>query len=278
MRPSCPGPRPPVPSLRSLQRAVTGVLLDAYGARDFGADPAGFAAARGVSASHRTSFAEGRERLLLYRELAQAGLRRPLEDAFPILRAHLRAEDAWGLCLRDFFHSRAVAGNYFRDVSRCFALWLAESGWGADLWPFLAELAHFELMELDLARGEDFPLPEGLDRDLDPGRRLHIAGPVQHAAYGHAVHAATVDHPVPEARPTLILGFRNGPGDALAVELDPQASAFLTLCLQGWILRRAARQAGLSETGALALLLDLREQGLELWSRVPQARPGSRPR
>lgn len=256
----------------TLQRALAALVLDPEGG-DFESDPAAFAEARGLPGRDVQAFARHAPGLAAYRELARLSLVDPIETMFPVAKALLDREGAWEPCLQAFLGARCVASAHYRDIAPTFLGWLVETGWGRDRWPYLAELAHAELLEVLVSRFPEAALPADLHPDPEPGDLLVRHPATQVVAYGHAVHRATEAAPVPEAVPVHLLAFRGEGGAFRLLELTPATAAFLVRA-EGEPLDRVAAALGLEDWPALrALLADLRAQGALAGFRPGAAAP-----
>ena len=80
-------------------------------------------------------------------------------------------------------------------------------------------------------------------------------------SYTHAVHLVREEAPVPEARPTHLLAYRNRAGEVTLLELTP-ATAALLVQAQTRPLAEAARVLGIADlTPVASLLRDLHHEG-----------------
>lgn len=250
----------PDATLLGLQQALAGLILEPEEAA-FTADPDAFAARFGLPARDQAAFRRFQDRLLAYRELARLGLEEPLEDMFPITRALLEGEEAWNDCVNAFLTARCLTSPHYRDIAPTFLGWLADTGWGLDRWPWPVELAHFEFLETLVARFPEDPPPRGLELEPTAQARIVLAPATQLVAYGHAVHLATEDAPVPAPVPTLLLAYRDAEA---AFHLTALTDALATLLVraQAVALATAAREINLQDLReVLPLLQDLQAQG-----------------
>ena len=244
----------------TLQRALAALVLDPEG-EAFEDDPAGFARSHGLPEVDAQSFRQFSGGLAAYRELARLSLMDPIETMFPITKALLEREDAWEPCVEAFLQARCVASQHYRDIAPTFLGWLAETGWGQITWPFLLELAHAELMEVLVARFPEAERPPGLHPDPGPEDRLVLDPATQVVSYRHAVHQVSEAEPIPEARPTHLLAYRDGEGRPQLMDLTSPAAALLVRA-QTASLGEAATALGLTDLAAtLSLLKDLRDRG-----------------
>ncbi|HJV38786.1 MAG TPA: putative DNA-binding domain-containing protein [Geothrix sp.] len=247
-----------------LQRAMASLILDDE-PEDIGAP----AERLGLPAGDQQAFRDQPEAMDLYRELARLSLTEPLETTFPVLKALLEGAEVWEDCAQAFLSARVVRSTHYRDIAPSFLGWLVDTGWGQDRWPFLAELAHAELLEVLVARFPEADPVQELHDEPGPGDVVWLDPGTQVVAYAHAVHRATEAAPVPEARPTHLLAFRDEEGEARVLELTA-ATAALLVQARTRPLAESAAALGLSDPApALALLRDLRRQGAVLGFRAP---------
>jgi hypothetical protein len=263
--------------LLALQRCLASVALEPDGA-SFAADPAGLARAAGLPGKDQAAFRRNRDRLGFYREGVQDLLWDPITRYFPLTLALLEKGEAAGTCRSAFLASRSLVSPFYRDIAATFLGWLDASGWGRPQWPFLLELAHFELVkELVEHFPDEDPPPETHPRPSS-GDRLVLAPPTQVLAYTHRVFEATWERPAPEPGACSLLAFR-GPDGYIRVLAITDATAALLVRGQGEPIAAVLAALGFrDEPGALAFLEDLREQGALLGFRNAEA-PGipSRP-
>lgn len=243
-----------------LQQAMASLVLDADEAA-LEADPGRVARRHGLSGADQQSFREQAPAMLTYRELARMSLIEPLETMFPVLKALLEEVGAWAPCVQAFLDARLLRSGHYRDIAPTFLGWLAASSWGQDRWPFLLELAHAEILEVLVARFPDSDPPEGLHAEPGPADLVVLDGATQIVSYSHAVHRVTEAAPIPEARPTHLVAFRNEEGEAQLLELTP-ATAALLVQARTRPLAEAAASLNLPDLDAiLNLLRDLRRDG-----------------
>jgi len=93
-------------------------------------------------------------RMAVYRELFFNNLRSLLARSFPVL-VKLVGDDGWRRLIREFMRHHRAQTPYFLELPREFVAFL-DSGEGLrdDDFPFLAELAHYEYAELEVAIAE----------------------------------------------------------------------------------------------------------------------------
>lgn len=153
-------------------------------------------------------------RMAVYRELIHNGLGRHLAEGFPVIR-RLHSDAQWHDLVRDFLIHHRCTTPLFTRLGQEFVTFLATSRDAPDDPPFLAELAHYEQLEVDVAFAEDGEDDVDLTTDGDPidGHPV-LASTARVVRYRFPVHRIGPGH-----QPTT------APDDAthLIVYRDPQA-------------------------------------------------------
>jgi hypothetical protein len=202
--------------------------------------------------------------MLFYRFGVRGNICEPVDACLPLTRAVLTGDGAWAQCCSEFLAARTLSSPFYRDIAPTFLGWLAATGWGRDRWPFLLELVHFELVQELVEHLPDRLPPPGLRRLPAPELRLLPAPSTQTLSYGHALLEATLENPVPPARPCQLLANRGGDGFIQWRELSP-ATATLLVRAQSEAIGAAARALGLDDDpDLLEFLAELCDQGV-LW-------------
>jgi uncharacterized protein len=151
-------------------------------------------------------------RLAIYRELFFNNIRDLLGKSFPVLRK-LLGEHAWAAMVRDWLVRHRARTPLFLELPQEFLHYLLEerAPSAADP-PFLAELAHYEWVELALSIDErEADLP-GVDPDGDLLRGRPVLSPLAWSlAYEWPVHRISPDfRPAqPPAEPTRLVVYRD---------------------------------------------------------------------
>ena len=180
-------------------------------------------------------------RLRVYRSLFLNSIGSLLAGNFPVIRRTL-PDEAWQALVRAFYIGHRCATPLFTEVAREFVDWLAArdpAGTGDP--PWLAELAHYEWIELALQISEaDAPTPCGSRHggEDDPDIRRHggshslVLSPLARPlAYVWPVHRIGPDWQPAEAppAPTLLLARRDTAGEVHFSELSPLVFRLLQL-------------------------------------------------
>ena len=151
-------------------------------------------------------------RMKVYEDLLWNNLEGFLLSCFPVCRKIL-GKRRWQRLARAFFRDHVCRTPYFRQIPEEFLRFLQDEWQRPDDYPeFLAELAHYEWVELELdTSNADAQLPPHVaDGDLLAGRPL--LNPVMRVlAYSWPVHRLSPRYQPddPGAAPTFILAFRD---------------------------------------------------------------------
>ncbi|ALS97850.1 DNA-binding domain-containing protein [Lacimicrobium alkaliphilum] len=106
-------------------------------------------------------------RLSIYRDLFFNNILGFLGNGFPVLQS-LYDEKVWRQLCRQFYHQHHCRSPYFVDISKEFVEFLANEYQPLPSDPsFLAELAHYEWVELAISINKDIPSGEYWDGEQD---------------------------------------------------------------------------------------------------------------
>jgi len=172
-------------------------------------------------------------RLAIYRRLFINNIEDLLGRAYPVLR-RLYGPERWSRLARDFYREHGCHTPYFPRLAEEFLEYLTqEREPGADDFPFLAELAHYERAEVEVAQQEDVSdtsADTGVGRNGDPLTGVPVlAGVVRLLAYEYPVHRIGPDC-VPHAPgedPTYLVVFRDRDHRVRFIELNPLSARML---------------------------------------------------
>lgn len=168
-------------------------------------------------------------RLKVYRELVYNNIEGFISSGFPVLRS-LYAADQWRELVRDFVAVHRCATPYFLEISQEFIRFLTEDFSPRDCDPpFIAELAHYEWVELALDVSEEDPPP--LPRHLDPLRAVPRWSPVAWLlSYAWPVHRiGPAFRPQAASEPTFLLVYRNREEAVEFMTLNPATARLAEL-------------------------------------------------
>jgi hypothetical protein len=198
-------------------------------------------------------------RIAIYRELVFANVEGLLAGGFPVLRAIL-ADAGWHSLVRAFLRDHRAASPLFPELPREFVRFLQARG-DADP-PWVAELAHYEWIEVALDYAEAEPLPDVSFDPLDaPLQASPLAWPL---AYAWPVHRLAPGHvpDAPPAEPTCLLVQRDAEGRVRFHEIGVVAFH---------LVERVAARPGV--TGAMHLEAMARDAGIDADAFRAQAEP-----
>lgn len=216
------------------------------------------------------------KRMKVYEELLYNNLEGFLLSCFPVCRKIL-GQRAWTRLVRAFFRDHVSHTPYFRQIPEEFLKYLQDGSPTVELPPFLAELAHYEWVELELDTSDrDAHLPvHDPDGDLLAGRPL-INPVLRVLAYRWPVHRLSPRYKpaTPPEQPTFTLAFRDAGHRVRFSLINPATARLLSLMQENPGLRGRdilailekdmSLAAGALDAHGRALLDDLRRQGAVL--------------
>lgn len=175
-------------------------------------------------------------RLEVYRELVFNNIEGFLGGTFPVLHSLLSAEQ-WLSLVRNFLIEHRCASPYFLDMGAEFLDWLEQRSSASGEPAFLAELAHYEWIELAL-EVSPIELPErAADALLDPlDSRLQLSPLARLLTYAWPVHQLGHGHQSPTPVPTFLLVWRDRCDAVRFMEVNAATTRLLELLAErpGW--------------------------------------------
>ena len=171
-------------------------------------------------------------RLKIYRDLFYNNVEDFLANAFPVIRA-LSADTVWHARVRHFYsRHRSSAPQFYRLAEEFLNFLQDERGEHPDDPPFLAELAHYEWVELALGISEAELTPELADPNGDPLEEPPAISPLAWPlAYVWPVHRIGPEvQPVEApAQPTYLVVYRTRQDDVKFMEINAVSARLLQL-------------------------------------------------
>ena len=168
-------------------------------------------------------------RLQVYLDLVYKNIEGFISGGFPVLRS-LYSDDDWHALVRAFVVGHRCHTPYFLEISQEFIRFLQE-GYQPGLadGPFLAELAHYEWVELALDVSME-QLPEGVGgQDLIAGTP-RLSPLAWLLSYRYPVHKiGPAFQPTGPGEPTYLVVYRNRADKILFVELNAATARLLEL-------------------------------------------------
>ena len=221
-------------------------------------------------------------RMKVYEDLLWSNLEGFLLSCFPVCRRIL-GKRRWQRLARAFFRDHVCHTPYFRQIPEEFLRFLQDEWQRPDDYPeFLAELAHYEWVELELDTSNRVVEATAYHAmgDLLDGRPM--LNPVLRVlAYRWPVHRLSPRYQPQQApsETTFLLAFRDSDLTLHFNAINPAVARVLALLLEDdslsgrQALERLAEELGQADTASLitygtALLTDLREQGAILGARL----------
>lgn len=168
-------------------------------------------------------------RLRIYEDLVYNNIEGFISTGFPVLRSLYDAA-AWRALVRKFIHQHRCRTPYFLEISQEFIQFLMhdyERGVGDP--PFMAELAHYEWVELALdIAAEVLPRAVEVDEILAAVPRLSpLAWPLSYTFPVHRVGPAF--RPEAATEPTYLVVYRNRADRVRFMALNATSARLLEL-------------------------------------------------
>jgi hypothetical protein len=190
-------------------------------------------------------------RMHVYRELFFKNISGLLTGMFPVISG-LYTSSAWQTLVRQFYAGHRCETPYFPEIGQEFIAWLQKGNDFVLEKPFLAELAHYEWVELALSLSDaSWPMAVCVDSDVMGGVPVvsPLCWPLSYLFPVQKLHAGF--QPVePSAEPTCLLVYRDE-SDAVHVVESNNVSIRLIEILQ----KNHMRDASMALTGEQALLV-----------------------
>jgi hypothetical protein len=208
------------------------------------------------------------ERLAVYVELLYNKFAESLSACFPVLHRILSPND-WRELLLDFIAEHRCQSPYYRQIPDQFVQYLQQERHRPKDSPFLAELAHFEWMELQLSIAESEPVAVTplSDEQLLTGRPVLPPG-MQLLQYHWPVQdiGPAFLPEEPSAIANHILGFRDADDQVQFIALNPITAGLITLLCNGLSGQQALDALGAGFDNAT--MRQFRQFGLEALSEL----------
>lgn len=211
-------------------------------------------------------------RLAIYRDLFFNNIEGLLSGNFPVIRKTL-GEQRWRTLARRFYAQHRSHTPLFAEIGREFIRFLqerAESGTDDPAW--LAEMAHYEWVELGLQIADDETPAHDAAGDLLAG--VPVLSPTAWAlAYAWPVQRIGPDYQpeVPPEAPTLLLVRRDAQYEIRFAEISPLVYRLIEILRVGesngrQALEQLAAEAGVADLPSFieqghAMLVRMREEG-----------------
>lgn len=212
-------------------------------------------------------------RMAIYRRLFYNNIEGFCSNAFPVLKSVVD-ETHWHAMVRDFMVQHRCRSPLFNEIAREFIAFLQQQRNDPADPPFLAELAHYEWVELALNIASADYQQTTLEADEDAMQLVlqttALAWPL---AYQYPVHQISPQNqpqqPLPQ--PVYLLVYRNAEDKVKFIELNPVSARLLDLLNAGLTGTQAATQIAeelqhhnheVVMTGARQLIVDWIQRGI----------------
>lgn len=171
-------------------------------------------------------------RMKIYTDLFYNNVEGFMSNSYPVLR-EIHDDESWHRLIRDYFHTHKARTPLFPEMPREFLHYLEnERQAGANDYPFMLELAHYEWAELALSLSEQEPDRTHTDTDGDLLQGLPVLSPLAWPlSYHWPVHQIGPDY-LPDTlveSMTYLLLHRDLEDEVHFIELNPVTARLLQL-------------------------------------------------
>jgi len=173
-------------------------------------------------------------RMEIYRGLLYRNVESFIANSFPVIRKIL-SDDDWHAMIRDYFSRHEAHTPLFPGMPREFLQYLEQEREAENDPPFLAELAHYEWIELAIAIDAREITSEGIDTGGDLLGGIPVLSPlVWTVCYTWPVHKIGPEYQPdePPEQPTYIVVYRDREDKVGFIELNPVSARLLELIQQ----------------------------------------------
>jgi hypothetical protein len=168
-------------------------------------------------------------RLKIYEDLVYNNIEGFLLGSFPVLHS-LYGEEDWRELVREFMQKHRCHSPYFLEISQEFLQFLMDDYTPRECDPpFMAELAHYEWVELALDVSQEV-LPDCLPVDNLLESIPHLSALAWSLCYQYPVHKIGPNFALQEAaEPTFLLVYRDRGDKVQFMELNAPTSRLLEM-------------------------------------------------
>lgn len=170
-------------------------------------------------------------RLKIYTELFYNNVENFIASGFPVLR-EITPDERWHAMVRDFFSRHRCRDPQFHRIAAEFLAYLEDEREAADDPPFLAELAHYEWIELHLAVASEELTPDLADPNGDLMTGIPVVSPLAATlVYEFPVHRIGADHQPgePGEQPSYLIVYRDRADAVRFMEANPVTARLMEL-------------------------------------------------
>ncbi len=150
------------------------------------------------------------ERMQVYKELVYNNIESTVRKTFPVI-SKILTKTKWHHLVRKFISTQELQSPYFQDISKEFVRYLSTLNEDEFCYPFLAELAHYEWIELDVELQEDNLRDHThLNHQLTENDRIYLAPTTRILTYDYPVHQLSAENMIFEKpdQPTFLVVYR----------------------------------------------------------------------
>lgn len=182
-------------------------------------------------------------RMAIYQELFYNNIEGFIANGFPVIRT-ITSDENWHAMIRDFMIKHHCKTPLFHEIAREFLQYLEHERDSSNDPPFLAELAHYEWVELAISVLDSDIAPFELTADVDCMHQYIKTSPLAWPlAYHYEVQNIDPDYQPTVANDTMVflLVYRNQQDKITFIELNPVSARLIDLLNEGNTGQQAAK-------------------------------------
>ena len=170
-------------------------------------------------------------RLAIYRDLFFNNVNGFVSSGFPVLRSLYNDED-WTVLVRDFFIKHDCHSPYFIDIAKEFIDYLVNERQAQDNdLPFMAELAHYEWVELDVSVRKELHHYKAIAPNSIHQTPMVLSETAWPLSYAFAVHQISTDYLPEQGQPgsVFLIVYRDWDDDVQFMQINAVTAVLMQL-------------------------------------------------
>ncbi|MDC0534869.1 putative DNA-binding domain-containing protein [Francisellaceae bacterium] len=167
------------------------------------------------------------ERMQVYKELVYHNIESTARKTFPVI-TNILSKAEWHDLVKTFIETQELKSPYFHDISKSFVDYLSDIEPQKLTYPFLAELAHYEWIELDVELDQSETLKNDTQHSLDDAI-INVSPTTRILTYDFPVHKISKENIIIEKpeQPTFLVVYRTLDFEVKFLEINMLSACLL---------------------------------------------------